>query len=75
MSMGCLIRPAMVGKCEISYHMANSIWRWELYCMVVVESNAEADAEVEVAEVEWLGIAGSTAACSINMIRTSEAID
>lgn len=42
MSMGCLIRPAMVGKCEISYHMANSIWRWELYCMVVVESNAEA---------------------------------
>ena len=42
---------------------------------VVVESNAEADAEVEVAEVEWLGIAGSTAACSINMIRTSEAID
>lgn len=69
MSMGCLIRPAMVGNCEISYYMANSIWRWELCCMVVVETNAEANAEVDRRASDDLRAAGSTAACSTKLIR------
>ena len=42
MSMGCLIRPAMIDKWAISYYMANGVWRWQRWCiMLVVETNAE----------------------------------
>lgn len=56
MSINCLIRPAMIDKWAISYYMANGVWRWQRWCiMLVVETNAEADAEVESKDKVGLG--------------------
>lgn len=63
MSMGCLIRPAMIDKLAIGYYMANCGWRWQRWCiMLVVETDAESrcrgpwSKSVEVGRLSDLGL-------------------